>query len=69
MAKSPHPKFVTRQIVLSEPDQAALKDSLQGRQLSPGLARFLHNLVKTFDFTGGKSGSGIATHPLLEKAP
>jgi len=44
-------KAMTRKVVISDPNEALLKTKLEGRILSPGLSRFLNNLVKTRRWT------------------
>lgn len=45
------PKSTTKKIVIFEPDQAQLKRALEDRELSPGLIKFLENLLKTRRWT------------------
>lgn len=51
MINAPTSKSVTAHIVISEPDEELLRKSLQGRQLSPELTRFLKNLMRTKKWT------------------
>jgi len=44
-------KTVTQHIAVSEPDEELLKKSVQGRELSPELATFLKNLIRTKKWT------------------
>lgn len=44
-------KSTTAHIVISEPDEEQLRRSLQGRELSPELSKFLLNLMKTKKWT------------------
>lgn len=48
---TPVQKMNTAKIVMSEPDEDLMKTMLQGRQVTPGLAKFLRNLVKTKKWT------------------
>jgi hypothetical protein len=51
MAKSPSAKYITKHILVSEPDEEILKQSLAGRSLSPKLVQFLRNLMRTKKWT------------------
>ncbi len=44
-------KSTTANIVISEPDEEQLRSSLQGREVSPELRKFLLNLLKTKKWT------------------
>lgn len=43
--KAPAPKSTTKRIVISEPDEEQLQQHLDGRAVSPGLGRFLRNMI------------------------
>lgn len=51
MDQVPSSKSVTRHIAISEPDETLLRASLEGRNVSPELGKFLANLLRTKKWT------------------